>query len=458
MEPSARKRFGLAGYASVGILVAATGASALWNPLWRHAPISLGVLALAGLAWACCVILSERANLGWRDILIVAVVLRVCALLGSPELSDDLHRYVWEGKIVALGSSPYAHAPEDEHWRELREQLPETYEHLNNRDVSAAYPPATQGVLGASMALCDALGIAEEPALRRALRVLFSLCDLFVLWPLSRLLRLQRSSQSRLVVWAWSPLVALEFGASGHFDSLGILALVGGLALFATHSLTHRLRELAAAFLVSTSILVKWLPLCAVPFVLRGEAWRRRAVLLLATCAFWLLPFVFWEEGTQGIASGITEYGTRWEGFNFVYSWIEAGIDASIGGERDRSLTDPRVLGRALISGIWFVRLVQLWLRNCETTRAVGELLGWFLLLSPTLHPWYLTWIVPFLALRLSWAWLWVVALSGVLYSPLRQWHLEQVWADSPWVWPSLVTPAGVLFALQRRSEENHTP
>ena len=64
-----------------------------------------------------------------------------------------------------------------------------------------------------------------------SLRGFFALTDLLVLLPLALLAR--RSGASRvapaLVAWGWSPLVVLEFAGAGHFDSLGILALLAAL-------------------------------------------------------------------------------------------------------------------------------------------------------------------------------------------------------------------------------------
>jgi hypothetical protein len=67
--------------------------------------------------------------------------------------------------------------------------------------------------------------------------------------------------------------------------------------------------------------------------------------------------------------------------------------------------------------------------------------IGTFLILSPTVHPWYLTWIVPFLCFNNNWAWL---VLTGTvvfyyfmnhnLFSTLIEYNNEWVWQEVHWL------------------------
>jgi hypothetical protein len=67
--------------------------------------------------------------------------------------------------------------------------------------------------------------------------------------------------------------------------------------------------------------------------------------------------------------------------------------------------------------------------------------IGTFLILSPTVHPWYLTWIVPFLCFNNSWAW---IVLTGTvvfyyfmnhnLFSTLIEYNNEWVWQEVHWL------------------------
>ncbi len=423
-------------FAPIGV---GTAVAALWNPFWEHSLALLITVAVASAFWGLAVHWSSKPALATRWIVLGAIVLRLVALLGDPGLSDDVNRYVWEGSLVADGISPYAAPPDAPEHAARRQQFSKVYSDLNNPEISAAYPPVIEEVFGLLTWGSRLFGDTDGRLTLLWMRAFFALCDLLVLWPLAHLLARFQRPQSALVAWAWCPLVALEFGGSGHFDSLGILMMMGALALFSS-SASHW-KDGLGAVLASASVFVKLLPLCMVPFVLRGERRVLRAGVLVVASLLWFLPFAYWEDGGASVGRGITEYGTRWEGFNFVYSWIESGVKSLFGGAQDRSITDPRIVGRALVALIWCSWLGVLYFKKREPVRAVGELIALFLVLSPTLHPWYLVWVLPFVALRPSWAWTWVLGTGFFLYAPLARWNSEAVWEISAWTWPLVALP-----------------
>jgi hypothetical protein len=246
-------------------------------------------------------------------------------------------------------------------------------------------------------------------------------------------------------VWGWSPLVALEFAGSGHFDSLGIALLLGSLALLPEGALGAR--RLAGLALLAGAILVKYLPLCALPFAARGRrgagGWLARMLLVLSLCALGFAPLAWLAGGAHGLAAGLSEYGLRWESTSLVYRFVERPLELLL--ERDLGPTDPRRLGRALVLLCWIGWGVLAWRRRAPTVAATGTMIGAFLVLTPTLHPWYLTWALPFAALQRSSparaAWLWLAASAPLLYAPLVRWQAEGAWEEPAWLWPAVALP-----------------
>src|SRR5947209_7515042 len=56
---------------------------------------------------------SPRSSLAL--ILIVAAAMRLAALLSPLYLSDDVYRYIWDGRVVGAGINPYRYVPTDPH-------------------------------------------------------------------------------------------------------------------------------------------------------------------------------------------------------------------------------------------------------------------------------------------------------------------------------------------------------
>ena len=105
-----------------------------------------------------------------RTVLILSVVFRAGLLFASPVLSDDLYRYLWDGRILLSGENPYRYPPRSEELRGLRDDV---YERLGHREIRTIYPPAAQAIFAAGsvfgagavglkalLILADIIGIA----------------------------------------------------------------------------------------------------------------------------------------------------------------------------------------------------------------------------------------------------------------------------------------------------------
>ena len=158
------------------------------------------------------------------------------------------------------------------------------------------------------------------------------------------------------------------------------------------------------------------------------------------------VPVLLLEGGAAGLGAGLAEYGLRWESSSLVYRFIEPLFGWL---EPDESWSDPRRLGRILVALVWGVLALGEWRRGRDPILAAGSLIGAFLILSPTLHPWYLCWIVPFLALGSPLAWAWLVAMAPLLYWPLGAWRGGGEWVEPAWLWPVMALPFGFLLAVR---------
>ncbi|MFT5286517.1 MAG: hypothetical protein ACI8TQ_002686 [Planctomycetota bacterium] len=421
------------------IAISVTGIAAFGPLHQRMVPLQV-LWGFGSVAWIFAVWRQVELSTTW--IVLGAITLRFLALTGTPELSDDVYRYVWEGGLVTQEINPYAQAPNSDQLSEFRERWPDIYSGMNNREVSAAYPPVTQWVHAAVTA---AAGGPEQPSRALiAMRIFYACMDLLCLIPLALLLRGSRNARGSLVAWAWSPLIAIEFAGSGHFDSLGVLALLSALAVASRALSDSPIARTKALGLLVVGALSKLIPGLLIPFVARG---RRQWLMLLAAAAVFALAWLpFLLDAGPAVFAGLTEYGTRWEAGSLVFRHVEAPF--AMWFERDGSRTDPRQLARLSIALVFGVIYVREWFRSPDLIRTAGVLIGSFLVLSPTLHPWYLAWIVPFVALRPSRAWLFLIASAPLLYWPLAEWNSAGIWREPSWLWPVISLPFFVLLGF----------
>src|SRR5262250_2931453 len=123
-------------------------------------------LALFLSAALAALFFAQRA--GPRAALACGLIFRATLLFHRPDLSRDLLRYVWDGRVALSGISPYAASPDSSRLIRLRDR---EWEQMDHRDAPTIYPPAAQ-------LLFEAGAATARPAL--ALRVLFAAADLSV--------------------------------------------------------------------------------------------------------------------------------------------------------------------------------------------------------------------------------------------------------------------------------------
>lgn len=416
--------------AGVGLWVA-QGANDVWSPL------ALSALALASGGWACALLLARELEDSFALILVLAtgaLSLRLPFLAVDSGLSDDVHRYIWEGALVGAGIDPYAEAPASAELAPYRKSWETTFVRVNHPEVRAAYPAFAQAV---NAGLVAAAGGAEHPVRARFfLRVFYALCDLLVCVPLGWILLRARRPRVLLVAWAWNPWVAFEFAGSAHLDSLAILFLLLALACFPRLVPASPGRGGLGLALLALGAATKLLPAALVPFALRRTRHPVPGAFFFALCVvLCCVPFALLTGHAPSLA-GIREYAFRWESFSLLHRSLEPLLARRF--DYDEAWSDPRRMARAFELALWLGLGVFAWSRRLELTRVAALLIGGFLVLTPTLHPWYLSWIVPFLALRPALSWSALVACAPLLYWPVQGWRRERVWEEPAWLFPLL--------------------
>ena len=119
---------------------------------------------------------------------------------------------------------------------------------------------------------------------------------------------------------------------------------------------------------------------------------------------------------------------------------------------------------RPMLLGIMAVAMVGIWRSKGPIEGEVTWSLLIFMMLSPTVHPWYLVWLVPWMILYrgrstpIIFTWTMTVLLS---YWVLVDYKTIGVWNPSPWIWIAEYLPViilGVLgIATAVRNRYNHS-
>jgi hypothetical protein len=200
-------------------LVGLTRWTAHWPVLTEH-PLSFGAtfaaqLVVYALAAGWVVLRRPAARGALLVIVLVALATRVVFVSQVPSASNDIYRYIWDGRIQARGGNPYRYPPADPALAAYRD--PAIYRNINRKPVPTIYPPVAQGIFRVIYALHP-----DSVAWTRLALAGFDLVAILVIAGL--LVRLGQRPE-RVVLYAWHPLLILELGHSGHLDVVAIAFL-----------------------------------------------------------------------------------------------------------------------------------------------------------------------------------------------------------------------------------------
>ena len=260
------------------------------------APSFVIPLAVAGVAYLLAIREFFATKKFPRHVIVIGLVLaavwHVLFLLRPPGPDDDIHRYVWDGRVQRLGYNPYIVVPSDPALAGLHTSDTRT---LNNPDVPSPYPAGAQLFFRAVTAIHESVF---------ALKVAFVVCDLAIVFVLLYILRCSQQGAHWVLAYAWHPLLATDVAGSGHIDIVGALLLLVSFA-----ALWRRWRTVAAVTF-GLAVAVKLLPIILLPLY-----WRRVRMRdgLLAAVVFGLLYVPFLNHGRIPIGS----LGTYVQSFRF---------------------------------------------------------------------------------------------------------------------------------------------
>jgi len=238
-------------------------------------------------AWI--VIRARSSNSTLLIAIAFAIVFRLSILFAPPYLSDDIYRYVWDGRVQAAGINPYRYIPAAPELAQLRDGT--IYPKINRKDwAHTIYPPVAQVVFFLTTR------ISESVTWMKATMILF---ELVTFWAVAQLLALLGRPRQLLLMYAWHPLVVWEFAGSGHVDAISIAFIA--LAFLAW----QRKSDLGAGFALACATLVKLFPVVLAPAMLKR--WRIAPILATTIIAGYLAYISVGPKAVFGSLPGYTQ-------------------------------------------------------------------------------------------------------------------------------------------------------
>ncbi|NEU08367.1 hypothetical protein GZH53_08610 [Flavihumibacter sp. R14] len=353
-------------------------------------------------------LLALKQEISLRTAITTGLIFRFVLLFSFPALSDDIYRFLWDGRLYQTGINPFDFKPAELISQSTDAYLKQLYPYLNSPDYYSVYPQLLQYIFRlATEAGGDS--IIKATIILKSVIFLFECGSVYLV---IRLLRLKKLDERGVFIYLFNPLVIIELTGNIHFEAVMIFFVL------LTALLVHNKQFLAAAFPLAMAIQAKLLPLITIPLLIKKFGIAKTA-LFGSLCLFilWLSSPLLWTNTGRyfHFFSSLQLYYGKFEFNGSIYSlfsaigWWFAGYNP-----------------------IWWVSKIMLLITLAPFAiiykRRPGFLKGFFwlmtayLLCSAVVHPWYLAILIalsPFVNYRFPLAWTALAPLTYITYSVL---------------------------------------
>ena len=325
---------------------------------------------------------------------------------------NDIYRYIWEGYIQNQGFNPYIYAPDDPALSLIANgDLDFIRESINHRSYAAIYPPFTLLVFRLLA------GLKPDPMLFKIFMVLM---DSGLMVVLALIIKIKKLPQHRLLLYACNPLVIVFIAGEGHLDGVQVFFLFTAIFLFYKH------KDIAGFLSLGLSVMTKYLTVLAIPFWITGKNRLKWLMVFLPI----LLYIPFWDAGRNVFKSLLT-FGTDLHYNDSIFAllrWL-CGNSAPLVG-----------FILILMAMAWIFLIIH------DPLRSIYLACGFLLVLLPTLHPWYLILIAPFLIFFPSKAWLWLQLAMVFTFPVLAVDYQTGIFQENHWLKMFIYVPFYILL------------
>ncbi len=364
------------------------------------------------LACALAVHLADLSQGALLAIFALGAVMMGVLLFTPPSLSDDMYRYIWDGRVQAQGISPYLYPPDSDELRDLRDSA--IWPKINRKSAVTIYPPLAEMMFAALWRL--------RPDNVRWFQGAMAAGSLLGGYLLLRLLKELQLPTARLVIYLWSPLLIYETAHSAHLEGLVLPMLVFAwwMSIRGQHGLTGLFLGMATG--------LKLYPAFLFPALWQRDkpgSWRFPTaffgVLMLAYLPYWLT--------NQSRVLGFLPMYIR-DLFN-VAPHIQLLHTIFKLAEIDWRSWTP-LIGLLVLGFLGIVMLARPPRDALGTLRRSAWIIAAYSLLSQNLFSWYMLWLLPLLAIFLwlpgkmvlnAWTGWWLFCgMVGLSYSFFISW------------------------------------
>ncbi|MEJ5351974.1 MAG: hypothetical protein WHS65_10305 [Melioribacteraceae bacterium] len=349
---------------------------------------------------------------------LVGIILRISFINTMPIGSDDIYRYMWDGKVQSHGINPYKFSPSDSNLNFLHSEILPAK--VNFPELKTIYFPLSQWLFFLGYQLSG-----ESIWGYKFILMLFELLTIIILY---FLLKELDKPLKYLLLYILCPLPIFQFAIDSHLDGYGLMLIAISILFY----LKRRL--ILSSLFLGLSLSIKPVGILFIPVLFLNEQKisDRLKILFLPFVTFFIqfVPYIFSSNPFEALFVYAKHWSFNGGIFNLLNSFIK-----------------HNQITRVVCGFILMIILIPLYLSRYDLIKKIYYSVILLLILSPVVHPWYIGWLTVLIPI--------VPAMSGILYSSLSSltaftvlsYQLNGVWKDYPLVLLTEYVPV-ILFLI----------
>ena len=357
----------------------------LKGAIWLISILILGFLAVQnefvtiiagyGTAFAMSFFLISNSDYEIRDLIVLGLLARIILFMSSPQLSDDIYRFIWDGRMILEGLNPYSWTP-----TMVASTIDDgsLYDNLNSPDYYSVYPAICQVVF------LIATWLAGSSVFWSGfiIKIFLLLADLCIFKFLINWLKSEGQDSRRALWYFLNPLVLIETFGNLHFEVI-MMALM-------MYAFMMMKRQSFSALALAGGVATKLLPAMTLPFILFRVSWQSALKYLFIFCGASLIFFtpILLAFQSQGFGQSVNLYFQTFE-FNASIYYILREMGWLVLGYNGIHIIGPL----CVITAGLIILIVSYLFRKADISKWPEALLLIFtiyFLFATTVHPWYI--------------------------------------------------------------------
>ena len=364
------------------------------------------------LLFLCFYFLYKSNTVSTKQLFKIGLFFRVIFLFSTPFLSQDFYRFIWDGRLLINGFSPYEFTPDTIVKLNFIPQSKILFDGMGSLSAQhfSNYPPINQ-LFFAFAAMFSSKSILGSIFI---LRLQIILADIGIYFIGRKILKGMHLNENTIFLYFLNPLIIVELTGNLHFEGVMICFL-----LFGIYFLKQQKLVLSAVF-IAFSISTKLLPLVLLPVLIQILGWKKSIPFYVSIIVINVLLFLPFLNDTliANYSKTISLWFINFE-FNasFYYLIREIGIYF-------KGYNCIQTIGKFTPFFMLAVIIFFAFFKNNTSTSKLFLsslfVLTIYLFQSTTVHPWYVINVVAlcvFTKYRFPIYWSFSVILSYFAYS-----------------------------------------